>query len=144
MKTLFDTSVLIAALIESHPMHERAFPWMKKAKAKTFETVVASHTLAELYAVLSTLPIKPRIAPSVAWRLIYENVETIGKVISLTSAEYRAVIKRISELGLAGGIVYDALITKVAQKANVERLLTFNSDRFKRVWSTGENVIITP
>ncbi len=144
MKTLFDTSVLIAALIESHPMHEKAFPWMKKAKAKAFETVVASHTLAELYAVLSTLPIKPRIAPGVAWRLIYENVETIGKVISLTSAEYRAVIKRISELGLAGGIVYDALIAKVAQKANVERLLTFNSDHFKRVWSTGENIIITP
>jgi len=97
-----------------------------------------------LYAVLSTLPIKPRIAPSVAWRLIYENVETMVKVISLTSAEYRAVIKRISELGLSGGIVYDALIAKAAQKANVERLLTFNSDHFNRVWPEGESVIITP
>ncbi len=144
MKTLFDTSVLIAGLIESHPMHERAFPWMKNAKARAFESVVAGHTLAELYAVLSTLPIKPRIAPSVAWRLIHENVETMATVISLTSAEYRAVIKRISELGLSGGIVFDALIARAAQKAGVERLLTFNSDHFKRVWPTGESVILTP
>jgi len=144
MKTLFDTSVLIASLVESHPMHERAFPWLKQAKARAFEMVVASHTLAELYAVLSALPVKPRIAPAVAWRLIHENVEAIGEVISLTSAEYRAVIKRISESGLAGGIIYDALIAKVAQKAKVDRLLTFNSDHFKRVWPTGENVIITP
>ena len=144
MKILFDTSIIIAALVESHPMHERAFPWLKQAKTRAFELVVASHTLAELYAVLSTLPIKPRIAPAVAWRLIRENIETFSKVISLTSSEYSDVIKRISELGLMGGIVYDALIAKVAQKGRVERLLTFNSDHFKRVWPAGENVIATP
>jgi len=33
MKTLFDTSVIIAALVEAHPMHQRAFPWLKQAKA---------------------------------------------------------------------------------------------------------------
>jgi len=144
MKTLFDTSVIIASLIESHPMHQRAFPWLKQAKANDFELVVASHTLAELYAVLSTLPIKPRIVPAVAWRLISENVEATGKIISLTPAEYRSVIKQISELGLAGGIIYDALIARVAQKASVKRLLTFNSDHFKRVWPAGENMIFTP
>ena len=144
MKTLFDTSIIIAALVESHPMHEIAFPWLKKAKTKSFELIIASHTLAELYAVLSTLPIKPRISPAVAWRLIHENIEAVSKVISLTSSEYSATIKRLSESGLIGGIVYDALIVKVAQKAGVKRLLTFNSDHFKRVWPAGENVIVTP
>jgi predicted nucleic acid-binding protein len=144
LKTLFDTSIIIAALVESHPMHARAFPWLKQAKAKAFELVVASHTLAELYAVLSTLPIKPRISPAVAWRLIHDNIESISKIISLTSGEYSAVVKRISEAGLAGGIIYDALIAKVAQKAKIGRLLTLNSDHFKLVWPNGENVIITP
>ena len=144
MKTLFDTSIIIAALVESHPMHEIAFPWLKQAKAKAFELIIASHTLAELYAVLSTLPIKPRISPAVAWRLIHENIEAVSKIISLTSSEYSATIKRLSESGLIGGIVYDALIAKVAQKAGVKRLLTFNSDHFKRVWPAGENVIVTP
>ena len=144
MKTLFDTSIIIAALVESHPKHEIAFPWLKQAKTKTFELVLASHTLAELYAVLSTLPIKPRISPAVVWRLIQENIEVVSKIISLTSSEYSAVIKRLSASGLKGGIVYDALIAKVAQKAGVKRLLTFNSDHFKRVWPEGENVIVTP
>jgi predicted nucleic acid-binding protein len=34
MRALFDTSVIIAALVESHPMHERAFPWLKQAREK--------------------------------------------------------------------------------------------------------------
>ena len=144
MKILFDTSILIAALVESHPMHGRAFPWLKKAKTKAIEMVVAGHTLAELYAVLSTLPIKPRIVPAVAWRLICENVEATGKIVSLTPAEYWTVIKQASQSGLAGGIIYDALIAKVAQKAQVEQLLTVNSEHFKRVWPAGENKIITP
>ncbi len=144
MKILFDTSVIIAALVESHPMHQRAFPWLKKAKEHHFELIIASHTIAELYAVLSTLPTKPRISPAAAWRLVHENIEAIGKIVSLTAAEYRAVIKKISERGLVGGITYDALIAKVAEKSKVEQLLTLNSDHFKRVWPEGEKIIVSP
>jgi predicted nucleic acid-binding protein len=74
-------------------MHEIAFAWLKQAKTKAFELIVASHTLAELYAVLGTLPIKPRISPAVAWRLIHENIEAVSKVISLTSSAYSVVTR---------------------------------------------------
>lgn len=144
MKILFDTSIIVAALIESHPMHERSFPWLKQAKAREFDLIVASHTLAELYAVLSTLPLKPRITPAVAWRLVHENLESTARVVSLTPTEYRSTIKSISELGLAGGIIYDALIAKVAQKSTVERLLTLNIEHFKRVWPCGGKILSTP
>lgn len=144
MKTLFDTSVIIAALVEAHPMHQRAFPWLKQAKEKGLELIIAGHTVAELYAVLSTLPTKPRITPAVAWRLIHENIQAVAKIVSLTAAEYSAVIKKISEMGLAGGIIYDALIAKVAEKSKVERLLTLNPDHFKRVWPEGEKIIVSP
>jgi predicted nucleic acid-binding protein len=144
MKTIFDTSVIIAALVESHPMHDRAFPWLRQAKANEFEFVVAGHTLAELYAVLSTLPIKPRISPLVAQKLIHENIEVSAKIVSLTSVEYSTTIKRLSELGLVGGIVYDALIAKVAEKSKAERLLTLNIKHFKRVWPEGDSIIATP
>jgi len=144
MKTLFDTSVIIAALVESHPVHERAFPWLKQAREKQFELIVAGHTLAELYAVLSTLPLKPRISSSVAWRLINENIVAHSKVVSLTPAEYSSTIKRMSEMGLIGGTIYDALIAKVAQKTGVARLLTLNIDHFRRVWQDGEKKIIAP
>lgn len=144
MKTLFDTSVIIASLVEAHPMHPRAFPWLKQAKERDFDLIVASHTVAELYAVLSTLPTKPRISPAVAWKLIHENIAAVGKIVSLTAAEYWNTIKKISEMGLSGGITYDALIAKVAEKSKVKRLLTLNSDHFKRVWPEGEKIIVSP
>jgi predicted nucleic acid-binding protein len=125
-------------------MHKRAFPWLKRARANELELMVASHTLAELYAVLSTLPIKPRITPYIARKLIQENIESISKIISLTPGEYKSVIKQISELGLVGGILYDALIAKVAQKSKVDRLLTLNIDHFKRAWPDGGKIISLP
>ena len=144
MKTLFDSSVLVAAIVEPHPMHIRALPWLQRAKAGKIEFFVASHTLAELYAVLTTLPLKPRISPSTAWRLIHDNVETSAKIISLSASDYKYAVKHISELGLTGGIIYDALIMKAAQKSGVERLLTVNADDFIRLWPGGEDLICIP
>jgi len=144
MKTLFDTSVLVAAIVEPHPMHTRALPWLQRAKAGEIDFVVASHTLAELYAVLTTLPLKPRISPLTAWRLVHDNIETSAKIISLSPSDYKDTIKHMSELGLTGGIIYDALIVKAAQKSGVERLLTFNADDFIRLWTQGERYITIP
>jgi predicted nucleic acid-binding protein len=144
MKILFDTSVIIAAMIEPHPMHSRAFPWLKRAKSKALEILVASHTLAELYAVLTTLPISPKITPGIARQLIYINIETISKTVSLSSSDYISVIKQMADLGLSGGVIYDALIAKAAQKSKVDHLLTFNVDDFKRIWPEGVKHIISP
>lgn len=144
MKTLFDTSVLVAAIVEPHPMHNRALPWLQRAKTGELAFFVASHTLAELYAVLTTLPIKPMISPSTAWRLIHDNIEISAKIISLSPSDYQDIIKRVSEFGLSGGIIYDALIVKAAKKSKVERLLTFNINDFKRVWPDGESIITLP
>jgi len=33
VKVLFDTSVLVAALVAAHPAHDRAFPWLKRASS---------------------------------------------------------------------------------------------------------------
>ena len=144
MKTLFDTSVLVAAIVEPHPMHNRALPWLQRAKTGELAFFIASHTLAELYAVLTTLHIKPMISPSTAWRLIHDNIEISAKIISLSPSDYQDIIKRVSEFGLSGGIIYDALIVRAAKKSKVERLLTFNSNDFKRVWPDGESIITIP
>jgi len=144
MKILFDTSVLVAALVASHPHHSRAFPWLRKAKEEEVELLISSHTLAELYAVLSTLPVSPRITPGLAWRLIHESVLSYATVIALSSSDYQSAIKRMSELGISGGTVYDALIAKAAQKAGAERILTFNVADFKRAWPEGAAHIAAP
>ena len=144
MRTLFDTSVLVAALVEQHPKHERALPWLSKAKANKFAFIVASHSLAELYAVLTTLPLKPRISTSIAWRLISENIESKAKIVSLSPTEYGQIIKKLSDNGLSDGIVYDALIVRVAQKSKAERILTLNRKHFRKVWQGSEKTLFEP
>jgi predicted nucleic acid-binding protein len=50
----------------------------------------------------------------------------------------------MADLGLSGGIIYDALIAKAAQKSKVDHLLTYNVDDFKRIWPEGVKHIISP
>ena len=62
----------------------------------------------------------------------------------LPPVEYLNTINWLAESGLVGGITYDALIAKVAQKSRVEKLVTMNFDDFMRVWPEGEDVIVAP
>ena len=144
MKTLFDTSVIVSGIVESHPMHSKCLPWLQRAKAGEVECIIVSHTLAETYAVLTTLPVKPRISPLVAQRLIDTNLESMARIVSLTTVDYRSTLERMAELGLSGGTVYDALIATVARRLSIDKLLTLNADDFRRVWPEGKQVITTP
>ena len=143
-QVFFDTSVLVAAMVATHPMHDRALFWLRKAKAKEIGFVVCTHTLAELYAVLTRFPVRPKISPGTVARLIRDNVEATATIVSLSAADYRSVIKDLSERGIAGGSVYDALIAKAARKSKADRLLTLNPDDFERVWPNGTEIIHVP
>jgi predicted nucleic acid-binding protein len=144
MKVMFDISVLVAGMVEPHPAHDRALPWLKRAKAGDLEFFVARHTLAELYSVLTTVPVSPRISPGTARSLIRENVAGPAKTVSLSASDYNTVIRRVSDLGLSGRIVHDGLVARAAKKAQIDRLLTLNPDDFKRVWPEGTSLIIAP
>ena len=144
MKTLFDTSVLVAGIVEAHPMHSRCLNWLQRAKAGDFEFLVVSHSLAETYAVLTTLPVKPRISPALGLRLVHSNIEKAAKIVPLTTADYRATIKKMADMGLSGGTVYDALIATAAQRSSVARLLTLNPNDFHRVWPQGQDIVSVP
>ncbi|TAN41592.1 MAG: PIN domain-containing protein [Nitrospirae bacterium] len=132
-KVLFDTSVLVAALVKPHPAHQRAFAWLKKAKSGPISMVVSSHTLAELYAVLTTLPVSPRITPEAASRLIQQDVFDMAVIAPLSAGDYKAVIKKLKDADLPGGIIYDALICQAAVKSQAELLLTLNGSDFRRL-----------
>ncbi len=144
MKILFDTSVLVAALVESHPDHARALPWLAKAKRGEVGYLVSCHTMAELYAVLSSLPLKPRISPGLARRLVQENVEGAAGLVALSASDYREALGRAADLGLSGGVIYDGLIAQAAVKSRADRLLTLDVDDFRRVWPEGEGKLAAP
>jgi len=144
MKVLFDTSVLVAAVVAAHPAHPRAAPWLRRAKRGDLGFLVAMHTLAEIYAVLTRLPTTPRISPAAALRLVEENIASRATIIPLDAADYRSLLQRLADLAVAGGAVYDGLIARAAEKAAAERLLTLNVEHFRRVWPEGAELITAP
>lgn len=149
MRALFDTSVLVAALVASHPRHEQCLPYLARCQSGDLGLVMAAHSLAELFSVLTTLPIRPRISPQTAARLAESNglrpqPRGIAEVQALSVAEYVQVVDDLASRSLAGGIVYDALLAKVAETAKVDRLLTLNPRHFQRVWPEGAGRIHEP
>ena len=70
MSVVFDTSVLVAGLVEAHPAHRAAFPWIRRVQSGQLRGLMAVHSLAETYSVLTTLPHQPRIAADAPLRLI--------------------------------------------------------------------------
>jgi predicted nucleic acid-binding protein len=136
VRTLFDTSVLVAAFEVSHPRHTVCLPWLQQAQTEQIQGLIATHTLAEVYSVLTRLPVRPRISPELAQRLITENLERF-EVIPLTTEDYQMVLAQMVNLNLTGGGIYDALIAQAAVKAEVNTLLTLNPNHFTRL---GEDI----
>jgi len=149
VKILLDTSVLVAALVRSHPEHERCLPWVRRAHVGEIDLVLAAHSLAELHAVLTTLPVRPRISPRTARQLVEENrlapkPAGVATVVALEATDYLTVVEEVARNGVAGGAVYDALIAKVADLAAVDHLVTLNGKDFRRVWPDGVERVRQP
>ncbi|MCK5719969.1 MAG: PIN domain-containing protein [Thiomargarita sp.] len=144
-KILFDTSTLVAASIISHPKHSLVLPYLQEVKKGINKGVVSTHSLAEIYNILTIFPANPRrISPQEAQQLIQQNIVDVFEVITLSELEYMSVIKHLSESNIIGGVIYDALILKAAIKANVDYVITLNEKDFKRVYPDFADKIISP
>ena len=121
-------------MVEAHPAHHRALPWLQLVKDGAHKGFVAAHSIAELYSVLTTLPVQPRIPPIVAQRLIHQNIIVSCEVVPLSGEDYATVIAHLSELGIVGGATYDALILYAAIKTDVDRIVTLNEKDFRKVY----------
>lgn len=144
MRILFDTSMLVAAVVEGHPAHAAAFPWLQRVKDKTNAGVIAAHSLAEMYSILTRLPVQPTISPELAREVINVNVLATCEVVALSVADYVTLINHLAELKIAGGAVYDALLLHAAWKSDVDQVVTLNPHDFRRVYPALADKIISP
>jgi predicted nucleic acid-binding protein len=132
VKVIFDSSVLIASFVPEHPKHQVCLRWLERVQAEEISSVIATHTLAECYSVLTGMQRKPKITVQQAQWFISESFRKF-EIVPLNEEDYQSVIARIVSLGLSGGIIYDALIAQVALKFEVEILLTLNAKDFLRL-----------
>lgn len=145
MKLLFDTSTLIAAVVARHPNHRATQPWLDRVLRGQEQGIVAAHSLAELYAKLTSIPFtKRKITGQEALTLIEHNIRGAFQIVPLTAGEYISTIERLAQGGLSGGIVYDALIMRAGVKAGADRFLTLNASHFRRVDPEYAHLIFDP
>ena len=140
MRSLFDSSVLITAVVDQLASHESAFDALRRHGIGDHWGCCSTHALAECYATLTALPLASRVLPEQARLLVEESIAGCLDVIELDWDDYRSVLKQVAQLGLASGAVYDALHARCAQKAEVDRILTYNVADFERFQLEGIRV----
>jgi len=132
VRTLFDTSVLVTALVDQLGNHEAAFRALQRYTSREHSGCCSTHTIAECYATLTALPVATRISPDEARLLIEDSVLGRLAVVPLDENDYHAVLRQVAALGLANGAVYDALHAQCARKERVDQILTYNLSDFAR------------
>ena len=130
MKAFFDTSVLVGAFYGDHPRHAACLELLAEASKKTH--FCAAHAVAELYAVMTRLPVRPRITPEQGL-LFAENVRDHFSVVTLSAAEQFEAAADAARRGLGGAKVYDLLTWKCAAKSGAERVYALKSSEFPRL-----------
>jgi predicted nucleic acid-binding protein len=131
MKALFDTSVLVAAILNGHQQHQPCLAILQQAQTQQIQGLICVHSLAELYSVLTRIP-QTKVQPLLAQTLINENLQAF-EFIALTTEDYAAAIDLMVQHQLMGGGIFDALIAQAALKADSDLLLTLNPNHFSRL-----------
>lgn len=130
MREFFDTSVLIAAFWGGHANHGASIKQFATADKK--HSSCAAHTLAEVYATMTALPVRPLIPPEQVL-LFVEEVRKRLRLVSLEPEEYYETIRRAADRGLTSGRIYDALLMSCAAKSKAEIIYTWNLKHFHSI-----------
>lgn len=122
-----DTTVLVAASDAGHPHHAPCIALLGSLRRGS--AYCALHSYAELYAVLSGMPGRPRLRPSDVDAIV-GRLDRVFTPVALTRREYRATIRQCAALGVAGGRLYDALILACGIKSRAAAIYTLNEQDF--------------
>jgi predicted nucleic acid-binding protein len=133
----FDTTVLVAASEQSHPHYAQARPALLRVAAGQDKGFMGLHSIAEVFAALTRLPVQPRIHPVEAVRIVSENILPHFEVVSLGKEDYLEALNAMASGGWVGAKMYDVLLLCCAARCAVERIYTFNLGDFKQLAPAG-------
>lgn len=141
MKSFFDTSVLVAALWHDHPQHMPSLKLFSKARPSS--SFCGTHSLAELYATLTALPVKYPIQPDQALLLI-EQVLSHLTPVPLSTEHYLQTLTKAASAKLTSGRIYDALLLEAAVQSKADRIYTLNLKHFRAIAPALSSRILAP
>lgn len=103
---LVDTSAAVALVVTDHEHHAATLDALGRR-----ELGLCGHAAFETYSVLTRLPGTQRLSPAVAQRVLsvnFPHTRYLGRDTTST------LLATFSDLALAGGSVYDALVAAAA------------------------------
>ena len=130
MKEFFDTSVLVAAFWGGHRDHAASVKLLGAANKK--QSACAVHTLAEVYAAMTALPIRPILPPEQVMLFVQEVRDRLT-LVPLDESEYIETIQQAASAGFTSGRVYDALLLRCAVKVKAQTIYTWNLKHFQAI-----------
>jgi predicted nucleic acid-binding protein len=136
-----DTSVLVATAQVIHEHHKPSEQLWNQCTQ--IGAAISTHTMAEVYNTLTSMPPGLRLSP----RDAVVAVETFLKrltPVTLAAEEYVETLRRTANLGLSGGIIYDALHMASARKVDADQIYTWNVRHFQLVAPDLAGRIMTP
>jgi len=141
MRIVFDTSILVAAAVAVHPRHAEAVALLSGLEDGEHEGFFSTHALAELYSVLTKLPLEPRISPNDVLAL-KQALRGFLSVVPCNSKIYDVAMQRCAERGLTSGVIFDALHLCAAEEIRSDVLVTFNVRDFERLSASNSPRIV--
>ena len=127
MIEFFDSTVLIAAMLEDEDRHDAC----AQALDSAIGAYAALHSAAECYATLTGGKLGFQLSPSDASQLIRHNIYERLTLVDLTSDEYIRMIDQAGPSGARGGAIYDLLILACARKVEATKIYTLNDRHFR-------------
>jgi predicted nucleic acid-binding protein len=133
----FHTTVLVAASEQSHPRYTQARSALLRVAAGQDKGFMGQHSIAEVFAALTRLPVQPRIHPLEAARIVTDNILPHFEVVSLGKKDYLEAMNTMARGGWSGAKIYDALLLSCAARCAVKRIYTFNLGDFRQLAPAG-------
>jgi predicted nucleic acid-binding protein len=141
IREFFDTSVLVAAFWAKHVHHASSLRLLACANKK--HSACGVHSLAEVFATMTALPVHPMIPPEQAVLFLQEMQERLT-FVSLDHKEYFSTIRQAADRGFTSGRVYDALLLRCALKSRAAVIYTWNQRHFQSIAPELAECIRTP
>lgn len=134
-----DSSVLIAALVESENHHEECDVLLDLPDINAL-----GHAFVETFTYLTGGRLLPRMQGDEVVELFSISLLPTVSPIILTFEETLAAMKDARSRGIRGGAIYDYLHLAAARKIHAERLYTLNVSDFRAFWRVGDPEIVHP
>jgi predicted nucleic acid-binding protein len=111
-EALLDTSAAVALVVADHQDHDAAIEALAGRRLG-----LSGHAVFETFSVLTRLPPPARRTPATVAELIAANFPASRCFLSEKAAA--ALMKRLADLGIGGGSVFDALVAAAADEHGI-------------------------